>query len=74
MKSYALQIPFASCETVKTPEWNINLNSAIKSITMWRRRARQRALLSSLDARLLEDIGINPLDAAHESSKNFWQI
>lgn len=66
MKSYALHMPFASCTAVKTPERRLSLQPSL-------RRAKQRPLPSSLGVRLLLDIGINPLDAAHESSKKFWQ-
>jgi uncharacterized protein YjiS (DUF1127 family) len=39
----------------------------------WRERAEQRAHLAGMDERMLKDIGVNHVDAAHESSKPFWK-
>lgn len=35
---------------------------------------RQRRDLAELDARLLADIGVSPLDARAEARKPFWKI
>jgi uncharacterized protein YjiS (DUF1127 family) len=45
----------------------------MQKILTWRERAEQRASLSTLDDRLLQDIGVSRCDAMHESMKPFWQ-
>ncbi len=45
----------------------------LDAIGAWRARARGRAELARLDARLLRDIGITPCDAAGEAGKPFWR-
>lgn len=47
--------------------------AAFSKLTQWHDRATQRRQLSELDDRLLADIGVNRIDAGHESSKPFWQ-
>ena len=39
----------------------------------WRRRARDRAQLASLDDRMLRDIGLTRADAEFLGSKPFWR-
>jgi uncharacterized protein YjiS (DUF1127 family) len=39
----------------------------------WRRRARDRAQLASLDDRMLRDIGLTRGDAEFLSNKAFWR-
>jgi uncharacterized protein YjiS (DUF1127 family) len=39
----------------------------------WRERARQRDDLSSLDARMLRDIGVTKEQAGKEADKSFWE-
>ena len=39
----------------------------------WLGRQRERHALSLLDGRLLKDIGVTPIDAAHEIEKPFWR-
>ena len=39
----------------------------------WRRRARDRAELASLDNRMLRDIGLTRADAEFLSNKSFWR-
>jgi uncharacterized protein YjiS (DUF1127 family) len=39
----------------------------------WRRRARDRAELASLDDRMLRDIGLTRSDAEFLSNKPFWR-
>ena len=47
--------------------------SAIReTLTLWRALARERRMLSSLDARLLRDIGIDPTNAETEAARPFW--
>lgn len=41
--------------------------------TVWRFRARSRRDLESLDARLLEDIGVSRPLASREAAKPFWR-
>ena len=43
------------------------------TVATWRQRTRNRALLASFDARMLEDIGVSQADAWRESRKPFWQ-
>lgn len=40
---------------------------------IWPQRRRQRLWLAELDKRLLDDIGIEPCEAARESGRPFWQ-
>jgi uncharacterized protein YjiS (DUF1127 family) len=39
----------------------------------WHSRTRQRRALSALDARLLNDIGIDRRSTRREAAKGFWQ-
>lgn len=39
----------------------------------WRFRARTRHQLARLDARMLRDIGLDPMTADKEATKPFWQ-
>ena len=43
-------------------------------VAVWRRRARQRYLLSKMTDYQLKDIGISNAVRDYESSKAFWQI
>ena len=36
--------------------------------------ARERRALSALDARTLQDIGVNEADAAHEAGRALWDL
>ena len=42
-------------------------------LRQWRRRARDRAELGSLDDRMLRDIGLTRADAEFLSNKPFWR-
>ena len=42
-------------------------------LALWRRRARERRELRTLDERLRRDIGIHAADAAREANKPFWK-
>jgi uncharacterized protein YjiS (DUF1127 family) len=46
---------------------------ACRAVELWQRRARERRLLSTLDDRLLRDIGISRVDAWRECGKPFWR-
>ncbi|MGP1257049.1 MAG: DUF1127 domain-containing protein [Kiloniellales bacterium] len=39
----------------------------------WQERAEQRHALAELDDRLLRDIGLDRVAAAHEARKPFWK-
>jgi len=39
----------------------------------WQERAMQRYALASLDARMLDDIGLARADARREAAKPFWR-
>ena len=39
----------------------------------WHERSRQRAMLATLDAHLLRDIGLTGTDVAEECRKPFWR-
>jgi uncharacterized protein YjiS (DUF1127 family) len=42
-------------------------------VLTWQERARTRHALSSLDDRMLDDLGISFGDALHEGGKPFWR-
>ena len=44
-----------------------------QAVTAWRHRARARRALGKLDAHMLRDIGLSPLDANRECARHFWQ-
>ncbi|MFN8722596.1 MAG: DUF1127 domain-containing protein [Rhodospirillales bacterium] len=47
--------------------------SAASNLPVWHERARQRAALSTLDDRLLRDIGVDRASAQHEAERPFWE-
>jgi uncharacterized protein YjiS (DUF1127 family) len=47
-----------------TPLW--------RTVTLWRALARERRTLTTLDARLLRDIGVEAADAEREAARPFW--
>ena len=49
------------------------LSSLARSIEIWLIRQQERQELSSLDDRLLDDIGISREDALWEAGKPFWK-
>lgn len=46
---------------------------ALDHTDVWQARVRQRRALAALDAHLLRDIGVDPVQAANEARKPFWQ-
>jgi uncharacterized protein YjiS (DUF1127 family) len=42
-------------------------------LATWRRRARERRELASLDARSLRDLGLSASDVNFEANKPFWR-
>lgn len=42
-------------------------------LLIWTQRARDRRALQTLDAHLLQDIGLSRADVERESAKYFWQ-
>lgn len=49
------------------------VHRAVRALSVWRRRARQRRDLLKLDARLLKDIGVSPSARAVECAKPSWR-
>lgn len=47
--------------------------AVLSRLAEWQERAEQRAHLAGMDDRMLKDIGISAVDAAHESDKPFWK-
>jgi uncharacterized protein YjiS (DUF1127 family) len=47
--------------------------AVLRILWIWSQRSRQRAELSSLDDRLLRDIGLSRYDAEWEARKPFWR-
>ena len=43
------------------------------TVSLWRRRARERAELTRFTDRDLQDIGVTWCDVEHELRKPFWQ-
>ncbi len=46
---------------------------ALRILSVWIERARQRRCLAGLSDRSLKDIGISRCDALHEARKPFWR-
>lgn len=46
----------------------------VKTLKLWRTRAKQRHHLMQLDDHLLSDIGISRAEAEREARKPFWKI
>jgi uncharacterized protein YjiS (DUF1127 family) len=49
------------------------VRAAVALVARWRERARSRHMLSSMDARLLKDIGVSRATAEFEANKPFWE-
>jgi uncharacterized protein YjiS (DUF1127 family) len=70
-QSYSVQRPGHVGPTVATGRHM--LTSWARTIEIWLIRHQGRQDLSSLDDRLLEDIGISREDALWKASKPFWR-
>lgn len=44
-----------------------------QTLATWRRRARERRELATLDARTIHDIGLVPSTVLFEANKPFWR-
>ena len=42
-------------------------------LASWRRRARERRELATLDSRTIRDLGLSPSDVQFEVNKPFWR-
>ena len=49
------------------------LATLLNRLAEWQERHEQRAHLAGMDGRMLKDIGISAVDAAHEAGKPFWK-
>ncbi|MCR9219540.1 MAG: DUF1127 domain-containing protein [Alphaproteobacteria bacterium] len=49
------------------------VGDATRTAARWRARLEQRHHLAGLDARLLDDIGVDPVAAHREVEKPFWR-
>jgi uncharacterized protein YjiS (DUF1127 family) len=49
------------------------LEKLLRQVTVWRKRMRSRYLLSQLDDRMLNDVGLTRCDVDRECAKHFWQ-
>lgn len=45
----------------------------LKTFVRWYDRYVQRRVLAELDARMLEDIGVTPAEAAREAARPIWR-
>ena len=52
---------------------NDAIGGLLALISTWRRRMDERKKLGLLDDRMLDDIGLQPLDVRREIEKPFWQ-
>jgi uncharacterized protein YjiS (DUF1127 family) len=52
---------------------DVSLHQLKDLIAEWRRRARERRELSTLDERDRHDLGISGCDAQREAQKPFWR-
>jgi uncharacterized protein YjiS (DUF1127 family) len=63
--------------TARSPGAFARTEQAIRSIVdlirVWHERARQRQMLASLDARMLQDIGLTRADVWRATNKPFWR-
>lgn len=52
----------------------LSAKAILRRAALWFTVARERRDLRGLDAHLLADIGCNPVDAARESARPFWDL
>ena len=55
----------------RRPLWTVG--TLLQLPSLWLRRASQRKLLATLDARQMRDCGLNSLDVYREATKPFWR-
>jgi uncharacterized protein YjiS (DUF1127 family) len=72
-KSQEAQLPQTQIQTLplRSPGGLFARTLTAMTAAMTRRRDRRR--LAQLDAHLLRDIGVEPLEARRECAKPFWQ-
>jgi uncharacterized protein YjiS (DUF1127 family) len=63
----------ASCAAGRWPDRTGKAERALRILSVWIERARQRRHLADLSDRSLKDIGISRCDALREASKPFWR-
>ncbi len=51
--------------------WN-DAKALVNHLVTWQIRARERKHLSSMDDRMLRDVGLSRVDVMREASKPFW--
>ena len=49
------------------------VRETVAQLSLWRERSRSRAVLASLNDRMLHDIGIDRATAVEESETPFWR-
>ena len=48
-------------------------DKVVGTIRVWARRSNERRALAMMNERLLNDIGLTPMDIDRETAKYFWQ-
>ena len=61
-------LTFAAVERIEGFAASVN-----QSIKLWVRRSNERRLLSQMNQRMLDDIGLTAADVEKEAAKYFWQ-
>ena len=76
-KAIAMARPFAWHRAPPPPRRHPPMPSlwdaALALLATWRTRLRERRELAALDRRMQRDIGVTPVEIAHEINKPFWQ-
>ena len=49
------------------------VGALLRTVAVWRERARQRRVLAAMDDHLLKDIGLTRTDVGQEAGKPFWR-
>lgn len=60
-------VKYAAVQIFELPERGLD------ALVRWQHRLEARQSLARADSRLLDDMGINPEDAAREGAKPFWR-
>jgi uncharacterized protein YjiS (DUF1127 family) len=60
---------------IATPHagWSPILDAIVATLRVWRRRRAERRELATLDARMLQDVGLDPGTVYYEASQSFWR-